>query len=65
MIVRAGRPAPMDAARLPLGRLGAFVRGHRADDSITRAPARLTRTDLIIIDDIGLLPDSDAYQTIV
>jgi hypothetical protein len=55
----------MDAARLPLGRLGAFVRGHRADDSITRAPARLTRTDLIIIDDIGLLPDLDAYQTIV
>jgi DNA replication protein DnaC len=38
--------------------LGALVRRHRADDSITRALARLIRTDLIIIDDIGLLPVS-------
>jgi DNA replication protein DnaC len=34
------------------------VRRHRADDSITRALAKLIRTDLIIIDDIGLLPVS-------
>ena len=39
--------------------LGALVRDHRADDSITRALARLIRTDLIVIDDIGLLPVAD------
>lgn len=38
--------------------LGVPVRCHRADDSITRAMARLIRTDLIIIDDIRLLPVS-------
>jgi DNA replication protein DnaC len=38
--------------------LGALVRRHRADDSIARALARIIRSDLIIIDDIGLLPVS-------
>ncbi|MEV5011541.1 IS21-like element helper ATPase IstB [Streptomyces sp. NPDC001312] len=38
--------------------LGALVRRHRADDSLARAMARLIRTDLIIVDDIGLLPVS-------
>jgi DNA replication protein DnaC len=36
--------------------LGALVRRHRADDSITKAVRRITRVDLIIIDDIGMLP---------
>jgi DNA replication protein DnaC len=36
--------------------LGALVRRHRADDSITKAIRRITRVDLIIVDDIGLLP---------
>ena len=36
--------------------LGALVRRHRADDSITKAIARLTRVDLVIVDDIGMLP---------
>jgi DNA replication protein DnaC len=38
--------------------LGVLVRRHRVDDSITRAMTRLIRTDLIIVDDIGLLPVS-------
>ncbi len=36
--------------------LGQLVRRHRVDDSIGKAIARLLRTDLIIVDDIGLLP---------
>lgn len=38
--------------------LGALVRKHRADDSIARALTRVVRSDLIIVDDIGLLPVS-------
>jgi DNA replication protein DnaC len=36
--------------------LGALVRRHRADDSITKAIRRITRVDLIVVDDIGMLP---------
>jgi len=36
--------------------LGAIVQRHRADDTITRAIRRIMRADLIVIDDIGLLP---------
>jgi DNA replication protein DnaC len=36
--------------------LGALVGRHRADDSINKAIRRLTRVDLIVIDDIGMLP---------
>lgn len=38
--------------------LGVLVRRHRADDSIARALAKIIRSDLIIVDDIGLLPVS-------
>lgn len=38
--------------------LGALIRRHRVDDSVAKAVARITRTDLIIVDDIGLLPIS-------
>lgn len=38
--------------------LGALVRRHRVDDSISRAIARVMRSDLIFVDDIGLLPVS-------
>jgi DNA replication protein DnaC len=38
--------------------LGALVRKHRPDDSMAKAIARIIRTDLIIVDDIGLLPVS-------
>lgn len=36
--------------------LGALVRRHRADDSINKAIRRITRVDLIVVDDIGMLP---------
>jgi len=36
--------------------LGILVRRHRADDSVTRAIGRILRADLVVVDDIGLLP---------
>jgi DNA replication protein DnaC len=36
--------------------LGALVRRHRADDTVTKAVARILRADLVVVDDIGLLP---------
>jgi DNA replication protein DnaC len=36
--------------------LGALVRRHSADDIITKAIRRFTRANLIIVDDIGMLP---------
>ena len=36
--------------------LGTLLRRHRADDSTTRAIRKIIRADVIIIDDIGLLP---------
>src|SRR6202012_2455107 len=38
--------------------LAVLVRRHRADDSINKAISKLIRSDLIVIDDIGLLPVS-------
>jgi DNA replication protein DnaC len=36
--------------------LGALVRRHRADDTVGKAIRKIVRADLIVIDDIGLLP---------
>jgi DNA replication protein DnaC len=36
--------------------LGAIIRRHRADDTTGRAIRRIMRADVIVIDDIGLLP---------
>ncbi len=36
--------------------LGTLLRRHRADDSVTKAIARVLRADLVVVDDIGLLP---------
>jgi DNA replication protein DnaC len=33
-----------------------LIRRHRADDSVTKAIARILRADLVVVDDIGLLP---------
>lgn len=33
-----------------------LVRRHRADDSVTKAIHRILRADLVVIDDVGLLP---------
>jgi DNA replication protein DnaC len=38
--------------------LGRLVQRHRADDSVTRAVRAILRADLIVVDDIGLLPVS-------
>jgi DNA replication protein DnaC len=38
--------------------LGVLVRAHRTDDTVTKAVARILRAELVIIDDIGLLPVS-------
>jgi DNA replication protein DnaC len=35
--------------------LGALVRAHRSDDSVSRVVARILRADLVVVDDIGLL----------
>jgi DNA replication protein DnaC len=43
--------------------LGALVRRHRIDDSIAKAFAPILRADLVIVDDIGLLPlSADAAE---
>lgn len=36
--------------------LGALLRRHRADDTVTKAIANVLRADLVVVDDIGLLP---------
>ena len=36
--------------------LGTLLRSHRADDTVTKAIARVLRADLVVVDDIGLLP---------
>jgi DNA replication protein DnaC len=38
--------------------LAGLIRRHRADDTVTKAIGRLVRADLIVIDDIGMLPVS-------
>jgi DNA replication protein DnaC len=38
--------------------LAALFRRHRADDSVNKAITKLIRSDLILIDDVGLLPVS-------
>jgi DNA replication protein DnaC len=36
--------------------LGVLVRRHRADDTVTKAIGRILRADIVMVDDIGLLP---------
>jgi DNA replication protein DnaC len=38
--------------------LAGLIRRHRVDDSVNKAISKLIRTDLIILDDVGLLPIS-------
>ena len=59
MFLEALGQAAVDAGRrvawFTLESLGVLVRRHRADDSVTRAIARILRADLIVVDDVGLL----------
>ena len=53
----------MKVAWFTLEDLGVLVRRHRADDSLTKAVVRILRSELIVVDDIGLLPvSSDAAE---
>ena len=38
--------------------LGALLRRHRADDTVSKAITRILRAELVVVDDIGLLPVS-------
>ncbi len=45
--------------------LAALLRRHRVDDSVSKAIGKLIRVDLIVIDDVGLLPVSaDAAEAL-
>ena len=45
--------------------LAQLLRRHRADDSITKAIGKLIRADLVVVDDVGLLPVSaDAAEAL-
>ena len=48
--------AGMHVAWLRLEDLGVLLRRHRADDTVAKAITRLLKAELIIVDDIGLLP---------
>ncbi len=48
--------AGMRVAWFSLEDLGVIMRKHRADDSVTKAVGRILRADLVVVDDIGLLP---------
>jgi hypothetical protein len=50
--VQAGK----HVAWFTLEQLGVLIRRHRADDSVAKAIARILRADLVVVDDIGLLP---------
>jgi DNA replication protein DnaC len=48
-----------------LEHLGAIVRRHGADDTTSKAIRRIMRADVIVIDDIGLLPvTTDTAETL-
>jgi DNA replication protein DnaC len=45
--------------------LAELLRRHRADDTVTKAISKLIRADLVVIDDVGLLPVSaDAAEAL-
>jgi DNA replication protein DnaC len=48
--------AGLKVAWFTLEDLGVLLRRHRADDTATLAIARVLRADLVMVDDIGLLP---------
>lgn len=51
-VIEAGMPV----AWFTLEQLGVLVRAHRADDSLGKAVAKIVRAELVVIDDVGLLP---------
>ena len=55
---QAAVEAGLKVAWLTLEALGVLVRRSRADDSVARMVQRILRSDLVVIDDVGLLPVS-------
>jgi len=53
---QAAVEAGKHVAWFTLEQLGVLIRAHRADDSVTKAIGRILRADLVVVDDIGLLP---------
>ncbi len=51
-VIEAGMPV----AWFTLEQIGVLVRAHRADDSPGKAVAKIVRAELVVIDDVGLLP---------
>jgi DNA replication protein DnaC len=47
--------AGLRVAWFTLEQLGVLLRRHRADDTVSKAIARVLRADLVVVDDIGLL----------
>ena len=48
--------AGLKVAWFTLEDLGGLLRRHRADDTVSKAIARVLRADMVVVDDIGLLP---------
>lgn len=46
----------LKVAWFTLEQLGVLVGRHRADDSVSKAISRVLRADLVVVDDVGLLP---------
>ncbi len=55
---QAAVEAGLKVAWFTLESLGALVRRSRADDSVVKAVQRILRAELVVVDDIGLLPVS-------
>ena len=51
-VIQAGMPV----AWFTLEQIGVLVRAHRSDDSLGKAIAKIVRAELVVIDDVGLLP---------
>ena len=53
---QAAVEAGLKVAWFTLEQLGVLVGRHRGDDSVSKAIARVLRAELVVVDDIGLLP---------
>jgi DNA replication protein DnaC len=51
-VIEAGMPV----AWFTLEQIGVLVLAHRADDSLAKAITKIVRAELVVIDDVGLLP---------
>lgn len=53
----------------PSETLGALIRSHQIDHTVNKTITTLVRNDLIVVDDVGLLPvnetDAEAFYRVV